>query len=70
MTINVIEQVMQMDVLATADGTPVIFHDINMKRATGVDIDIRTVRVLQQCLAQMVSRDASVHAKGRACHQW
>ena len=37
-------QVMQMDVLPTLDGTPVIFHDINMKRATGQDIDIRQVR--------------------------
>ena len=36
-------QVMQMDVLPTLDGTPVIFHDINMKRATGQDLDIRQV---------------------------
>ena len=34
---------MQMDVLPTADGTPVVFHDINMKRATGLDEDIRKV---------------------------
>lgn len=34
-------RVMQMDILPTADGTPVVFHDINMKRATGVDKDIR-----------------------------
>ena len=33
--------VMQMDILPTADGIPVVFHDINMKRATGVDEDIR-----------------------------
>ena len=36
-------RVMQMDVLPTADGIPVVFHDINMRRATGVDIDIREV---------------------------
>ena len=34
-------RVMQMDILSTADGTPVVFHDINMKRATGLDEDIR-----------------------------
>ncbi len=34
-------RVMQMDILPTADGTPVVFHDVNMKRATGVDEDIR-----------------------------
>ncbi|KAK9790765.1 hypothetical protein WJX73_010554 [Symbiochloris irregularis] len=36
-------RVMQMDVLQTADGTPVVFHDISLKRATGVDKDIRQV---------------------------
>ncbi len=34
-------RVMQMDILPTVDGIPVVFHDINMRRATGVDIDIR-----------------------------
>ena len=38
---NVGSRVMQMDILPTADGIPVVFHDINMRRATGVDIDIR-----------------------------
>lgn len=37
------QQVMQMDILPTAEGTPVIFHDLNMKRATGLDADIRQV---------------------------
>lgn len=32
-----------MDILPTADGTPVVFHDLNMKRATGLDADIRQV---------------------------
>lgn len=36
-------RVMQMDVLPTLDGTPVVFHDINLNRATGVDRDIRKV---------------------------
>ena len=44
-----VTQVMQMDVLATADGTPVVFHDLNMKRATGTDIDIRQVLLLLSC---------------------
>ena len=56
---GVSEQVMQMDVLATADGTPVVFHDINMKRATGEDIDIRTVRRLSHCLAKLMITQAS-----------
>ena len=34
-------RVMQMDILPTADGTPVVFHDVNMRRATGLDEDIR-----------------------------
>ena len=38
---NAGSRVMQMDILPTADGIPVVFHDINMRRATGVDIDIR-----------------------------
>jgi hypothetical protein len=36
-------QVMQMDVLQTADGTPVVYHDPNMLRGTGVDIAIKDV---------------------------
>ena len=43
-------QVMQMDVLPTLDGTPVFFHDINMKRATGLDVDIRQVSCLPRML--------------------
>jgi glycerophosphoryl diester phosphodiesterase len=33
-----------MDILPTKDGTPVVFHDISLKRATGVTADIRQVR--------------------------
>lgn len=40
----VVFQVMQMDILPTAEGTPVVFHDLNMKRATGLDADIRQVK--------------------------
>lgn len=36
-------QVMQMDILPTLEGVPVIFHDLNLKRATGLDADIRQV---------------------------
>ncbi|CAL5218532.1 g220 [Coccomyxa viridis] len=36
-------RVMQMDILPTADGTPVVFHDVNMRRATGLDEDVRKV---------------------------
>ena len=38
-----VTQVMQMDILPTRDGTPVIFHDTSLLRATGVDADIRQV---------------------------
>ena len=38
---NAGSRVMQMDILPTADCIPVVFHDTNMRRATGVDIDIR-----------------------------
>lgn len=41
-------QVMQMDILGTKDGVPVVFHDINMKRATGLDADIRQVLTPQR----------------------
>ena len=41
--------VMQMDILPTADGTPVVFHDINLKRATGVDEDIREASTGSLC---------------------
>ncbi|KAK9824148.1 hypothetical protein WJX72_008107 [[Myrmecia] bisecta] len=40
-------RVMQMDILQTSDGVPVIFHDTNMKRATGVDVDIKTLTASQ-----------------------
>ena len=36
-------QVMQMDILPTSEGTPVIFHDTSLLRACGVDADIRQV---------------------------
>ncbi|KAK9836938.1 hypothetical protein WJX81_001087 [Elliptochloris bilobata] len=36
-------KVMQMDILPTREGTPVIFHDTSLKRATGLDADIRQV---------------------------
>ena len=32
-----------MDILPTREGTPVIFHDTSLLRATGVDADIRQV---------------------------
>ena len=65
---GVSEQVMQMDVLATADGTPVVFHDINLKRATGEDIDIRTVRRLSHCLAKADDHTGIMRAEGCACY--
>ncbi|KAK9844811.1 hypothetical protein WJX74_007095 [Apatococcus lobatus] len=36
-------QVMQMDVLLSEDGIPVVFHDKQLKRATGVDKPISSV---------------------------
>ena len=36
-------RVMQMDVLLSEDGIPVVFHDKQLKRATGVDKLISTV---------------------------
>lgn len=36
-------RVMQMDVLLSEDGIPVVFHDKQLKRATGVDKSINTV---------------------------
>ena len=67
-----VPQVMQMDVLPTLDGTPVIFHDINMKRATGQDIDIRQVccwpRMLWVSLSTMLrSMDAQTTIKIKSC---
>ena len=38
-------QIMQMDILPTREGTPVIFHDTSLLRATGVDADIRQVHI-------------------------
>ncbi|CAL8470295.1 g9837 [Coccomyxa elongata] len=40
---NAGSRVMQMDILPTLEGIPVVFHDLNMKRATGLDADIRQV---------------------------
>jgi len=37
---------MQMDILPTSEGTPVIFHDTSLLRACGVDTDIRQVTKL------------------------
>ncbi len=37
-------RVMQMDILPTEDGIPVIFHDKQLKRATGVDKNITAVQ--------------------------
>ncbi len=34
---------MQMDILPTSEGTPVIFHDTSLLRACGVDADIQQV---------------------------
>lgn len=36
-------RVMQMDVLLSEDGIPVVFHDKQLKRATGIDKTINTV---------------------------
>ena len=36
-------RVMQMDVLLSEDGIPVVFHDKQLKRATGVDKSINSV---------------------------
>jgi glycerophosphoryl diester phosphodiesterase len=41
---------MQMDVLQTADGTPVVYHDPNMLRGTGVDVAIKDVSPGPLCL--------------------
>ena len=43
-------QVLQVDVLQTSDGVPVIFHDLSLKRATGVDKNISEVRLLYKSL--------------------
>lgn len=36
--------IMQMDILPTEDGAPVVFHDKQLKRATGVDRAITAVQ--------------------------
>ena len=46
-----LRQVMQMDILPTREGTPVIFHDTSLKRATGIDKDIRQAR---ECTSTLV----------------
>lgn len=56
---------MQMDILPTADGTPVVFHDINMKRATGLDEDIRKASLLHLllnfCLQGQIASTDDMH---------
>ncbi len=46
-----------MDILPTLEGIPVVFHDLNMKRATGLDADIR--QVLRAALRHLIGGRAA-----------
>ena len=49
----------EMDIQLTSDCVPVVFHDDNMKRMTGVDANVQTktlAEVKQMCLADTDER--------------